>query len=415
MKKLLAIILLLLPTCMFAQNLESKKSLVFVKMLDEDKTVLDNNGNPCAKIVIETALKDVDIVGGYILSEIVNTDSGYEFFVSVPKRQGQYITMFHDEFNSLSIPLWLDSPLKGGAEYVLTLKGGASISMKGLYGNSDAETIDLSSLNTSIANDMSGMFDDCQSLKSLDLSNFNTSNVTNMSDMFSDCDSLTSLNLSNFNTSNVTDMSGMFAGCENLTSLDLSNFNTSNVTNMSSMFDRCESLTSLDLSNFNTSNVTNMSRMFSDCDSLTSLNLSNFNTSNVTDMSEMFDGCENLTSLDLSNFNTSNVTDMSKMFDGCENLISLDLSSFNTANVTRMCYMFAGCKNLVTLDISNFNMIVDEEEIHEFYKCNILETMFRECNKLKTIKVTNCNQQTIEKLRFALREAGIEKQVRFIY
>ena len=150
MKKFLAILLLLLPTCMFAQNLEIEKSLVFVKMLDEDKTVLDNNGNPCAKIVIKTALKDVDIVGGYILSEIVNTESGYEFFVSVPKRQGQYITMFHDEFNSLSIPLWLDSPLKGGAEYVLALKGGASISMKGLYGNSDAETIDLSSLNTSI-------------------------------------------------------------------------------------------------------------------------------------------------------------------------------------------------------------------------------------------------------------------------
>ena len=139
MKKIIAILLLLLPTCMFAQNLESKKSLVFVKMLDEDKTVLDNNGNPCAKIVIKTVLKDVDIVGGYILSEIANTESGYEFFVSVPKRQGQYITMFHDEFNSLSIPLWLDSPLKGGAEYVLTLKGGASISMKGLYGNSDAE------------------------------------------------------------------------------------------------------------------------------------------------------------------------------------------------------------------------------------------------------------------------------------
>ena len=119
MKKLLAILLLLLPTCMFAQNLEIEKSLVFVKMLDEDKTVLDNNGNPCAKIVIETALKDVDIVGGYILSEIVNTDSGYEFFVSVPKRQGQYITMFHDEYNSISIPLWVDSPLKGGAEYVL--------------------------------------------------------------------------------------------------------------------------------------------------------------------------------------------------------------------------------------------------------------------------------------------------------
>ena len=225
MKKLLAFLLLLLPTCMFAQNLESKKSLVFVKMLDEDKTVLDNNGNPCAKIVIKTVLKDVDIVGGYILSEIANTDSGYEFFVSVPKRQGQYITMFHDEFNSLSIPLWLDSPLKGGAEYVLTLNSGANISMKILYAHSDAETIDLSSLNTSIANDMSGMFFDCRSLKSLDLSNFNTSNVTNMSRMFFDCQSLTSLDLSNFNTSNVTNMSEMFGNCNKLKTIKVTNCN----------------------------------------------------------------------------------------------------------------------------------------------------------------------------------------------
>ena len=225
MKKLLAFLLLLLPTCMFAQNLESEKSLVFVKMLDEDKTVLDNNGNPCAKIVIKTVLKDVDIVGGYILSEIANTDSGYEFFVSVPKRQGQYITMFHDEFNSLSIPLWLDSPLKGGAEYVLTLNSGANISMKILYAHSDAETIDLSSLNTSIANDMSGMFFDCRSLKSLDLSNFNTSNVTNMCMMFWDCRSLTSLDLSNFNTSNVTNMSEMFGNCNKLKTIKVTNCN----------------------------------------------------------------------------------------------------------------------------------------------------------------------------------------------
>ena len=199
MKKLSAILLLLLPTCMFAQNLEIEKSLVFVKMLDEDKTVLDNNGNPCAKIVIKTVLKDVDIVGGYILSEIANTESGYEFFVSVPKRQGQYITMFHDEFNSISIPLWVDSPLKGGAEYVLTLNRGADTSMKSLYAHSNVETVDLSSLKTSIANDMSEMFLGCTNLKKLDLSKFNTSNVRDMNSMFYGCDGLINLDLSSFN------------------------------------------------------------------------------------------------------------------------------------------------------------------------------------------------------------------------
>ncbi|EAF9641665.1 BspA family leucine-rich repeat surface protein, partial [Listeria monocytogenes] len=87
---------------------------------------------------------------------------------------------------------------------------------------------------------------------SLDLSNLDTSNVTGMRAMFSHC-AATSLDVSNFDTSNVTDMEAMFYDCA-ATSLDLSNFDTSNVTNMQVMF--CYStVTSLDLSNFDTSNA----------------------------------------------------------------------------------------------------------------------------------------------------------------
>ena len=216
--------------------------------------------------------------------------------------------------------------------------------------------LDLSNFDTSDVIDMSGMFYECDFLKSLDLSSFDTSNVINMSCMFSKCAALESLDLSSFNTSNVIDMSDMFRWCESLKSLDLSSFDTSNVTDMDGIFYFCKSLKSLDLSSFDTSDVTDMNSMFSDCDSLDSLDLSKFNTSNVTNMWGMFSKCRSLQSLDLSSFNTSNVTDMFGMFDGCRSLQSLVLSSFNTSNVTDMSSMFYGCESLQSLDLVNFDI-----------------------------------------------------------
>ena len=77
--------------------------------------------------------------------------------------------------------------------------------------------------------------------ESIDLSSFDTSNVTNMSLMFSNS-AATSLDLSNFNTSKVTSMYGMFQGSK-ATSLDLSNFDTSNVTSMKYMFSASKATT----------------------------------------------------------------------------------------------------------------------------------------------------------------------------
>ena len=209
-------------------------------------------------------------------------------------------------------------------------------------------SLDLSHFNTTVVNDMYGMFDHCESLTSLDVSNFNTANVTDMRYMFRNCKLLTSLNVSNFNTDNVTSMGDMFSNCCGLTSLDLRNFNTSNVTNMESMFLGCSALTDLDVSSFNTANVTNMGIMFSDCNSLTSLDVSNFNTANVTTMNRMFENCSALTSLDLSSFNTAKVTNMKWMFFDCTNLKTIYVGDgWSTAAVTSSDYMFYYCTKLV--------------------------------------------------------------------
>ena len=257
--------------------------------------------------------------------------------------------------------------------------------------------------DTSQVTDMSGMFANCSNITSLNVSSFDTSQVTDMSGMFANCSSLTSLDLISFNTINVTNMSGMFGNC-GITSLDLTNFNTSKVTNMRSMFSGCNSLTSLDVSSFNTINVTDMSYMFQFCNKLESLDLSNFNTINVDSMSYMFDGCIGLTTLVLSKFNTSNVTSMRSMFSSCRNLTSLDLSNFNTSKVNNMHLMFDGCSGITSLDLSKW----DTSNVTD------MDFMFQGCKHLSTIRMVNCNQTTIDKIKSQLSKVGILDQVTII-
>ena len=199
--------------------------------------------------------------------------------------------------------------------------------------------------------DMSSMFEMTSNLKYLDLSGLDTSSVVKMNDMFY-FSGVNTLDLSSFNTSLIEDMSLMFNGCTNLTSLNLSSFNTSLVKEMSYMFYYCPSLTSLDLSNFDTSNVENMEGMFTYCSSLTSLDLSNFDTSNVYKLDEMFSGCINLISLNLSSFNTSKVSDIDEMFFDCNSLILLDISNFDLNE--KYSDVFTGCSSLSYIKIYSY-------------------------------------------------------------
>ncbi|EKZ3831057.1 BspA family leucine-rich repeat surface protein [Listeria monocytogenes] len=116
-------------------------------------------------------------------------------------------------------------PVSEITDIVLEDKVFASGSLRNLFWNSVATSLDLSNLDTSNVTEMRAMFSH-SAATSLDLSNFDTSNVTDMEAMFYDC-AATSLDLSNFDTSNVTSMQVMFCYSA-VTSLDLSNFDTSN-------------------------------------------------------------------------------------------------------------------------------------------------------------------------------------------
>ena len=81
----------------------------------------------------------------------------------------------------------------------------------------------------------------------------------------------------------------------------------------------------------------------------------------------------------------SKLTNLNNMFRECDSLITIDLSNFNTENVTNMSTMFWGCKSLTNIDLSNCNT------------CNVsnMEKMFCNCESLTNIDLSNFNTQNV--------------------
>lgn len=249
-------------------------------------------------------------------------------------------------------------------------------------------------------NNMSGMFMNCQSLKTLNIGNWHTGFVTDMSLMFADCSDLEHLDLSNWNTSKVKDMGGMFNGCTNLIFSDLSRWDTSNVENMAHMFSYCNRLTTLKVPDWNVEAVISMGDMFSMCSNLETLIIDNWTPKEVTNVSAMFSNCGKLKNLKLiwrdahkitttnrmfnncgklefidMYMNTSSVTNMAKMFSNCTSLEGLDLSHWDTSNVTTMEEMFNYCPNLTGLTISNWDTSNVENVTRMFFGDSKLERL----------------------------------------
>ena len=236
------------------------------------------------------------------------------------------------------------------------------------YEQSYTKTIDLSDIDFSGINNISGMFYGWKPLSEVILPEDFCKNKTDLSNLFGgtgiltyayeSCNGITSLNTTGWDTSKVTNMAGMFTGCAYLTSIDLSGFDTSNVTNMNKMFG----------SNLNSLNEPLINMSFINID------VSGFDTSNVTNMSMMFNGCGKLTTLDVSNWDVSKVTNMYKMFSFNEMHV-LDLSNWNVSNVTSMAFMFSGCGGLTTLDLSNWNVSKVNSNYNTFMYCRQLTTL----------------------------------------
>ncbi|MBR6133111.1 MAG: BspA family leucine-rich repeat surface protein [Bacilli bacterium] len=243
---------------------------------------------------------------------------------------------------------------------------------KFMFGSSFSDSIDLdlSYLDFSKVEDMSGMFyraglDSGESVKISGLDSWDTSNVTDMSGMFQGVGNRASSviieGLSGWNTAKVTNMEFMFESSGYVATEwnvgDLSEWDTANVTNMRNMFNITGTKTPNwsvgDLSEWDVSNVTNMRNMFAGSGNNSTTwsvgSLAGWRPEKVTDMNRMFGAAGQYATtwepLDVSEWETGNVTDMYGVFDdACSNASSCsigDLSQWDVSNVTNMKYMFA--------------------------------------------------------------------------
>lgn len=93
------------------------------------------------------------------------------------------------------------------------------------------------------------------------------------------------------------------------------------------------------------------------------------------------------TNLDFINkLDTSKVTNMKYMISNCNKLKTIDLSNFNTSKVTNMYHMFSSCSKLTSLNLSNFNTSNVTDMGYMFYSLYNLKTL--NLSNFDTNKVT---------------------------
>ena len=229
--------------------------------------VNDNEGKPCAKVMIELPVEQISFSCPNIIGIPTKKTGRYECFVSVSKSNELELKVSHPNYGNIKIPLCFDGQsLISREAYHVKIRAIALESFAGKYAES--------------------VLDENHQTLILDISSLKTEKVYNMSEMFKNCSGLTSIDLSNFITINVNNMYAMFSRCSSLKSLNLSSFKTSNVTNMSFLFNYCSSLVQLDLSNFDTNNVTNAERMFSGCSNLQTIKVTNCNQTTISKLKQ---------------------------------------------------------------------------------------------------------------------------------
>lgn len=86
-----------------AQKLQQEQSFKWESSVASNECEVDANGNPCALIIVELPLDDVEFECDYLVGEPKRTATGYEMWV-IPS-ENKYLRISHSDFYSLKIQL----------------------------------------------------------------------------------------------------------------------------------------------------------------------------------------------------------------------------------------------------------------------------------------------------------------------
>ena len=142
--------------------------------------------------------------------------------------------------------------------------------------------IDLTDLDISELDDLSGVFARLNKVEIIDISGWHTSNVTFMEEMFRKCSKLKNIiGIENLDVSKLKIANSMFYMCENLVELDLTNWNPILLNSAWNMFSYCSNLKIIkNIENWQLPNIKDVSYMFYECTKL-DVDLSNWDLRNI--------------------------------------------------------------------------------------------------------------------------------------
>lgn len=89
------------------------------------------------------------------------------------------------------------------------------------------------------------------------------------------------------------------------------------------------------------------------------------------------------------------------LFSYCEDCSEVNTTNMDMSECVNLSYMFQYAAALTTLDFSNWDLT----------KIYDIDDMFKDCSALTTVKMTNCSQDTKDKIRAALDAAGLTSTV----
>ena len=213
--------------------------------------------------------------------------------------------------------------------------------------------------------DTTNMFFSCYALReTYPLSITLSGNITGM---FNDCKSLKYINIAINSTTNYS-LENLFNGCLSLETINLTQAGTGKVTNLSGTFKytRIKESPALD-----TSLCTSFSTTFQYCDRLT--NLYDYNYEMATTLANMLENCYSLK--DAGHFNTtSSLTTVASMCNNCWSLEKAPTFS-NSSGVTSIIAMLYTCKSLTAIPSYIFGNITSSSMNSAFQYMESLQSV----------------------------------------
>lgn len=246
-----------------------------------------------------------------------------------------------------------------------------------LFGNWQADHLDLRGLDVSALTDGTSLFREASGIASIDVTGWDVSKMTSMNHMFYVNKGIAKIiGMDTWETDALTDMSSMFQSATKLTSIDLSGFNTSKVTTLSQTFDGCSSLEEIiGLEDLDTSAMTQCGRLFYGCAKLKEIDLSKWDVSKLkSNFNSTFYGCSALKRVNLTGWDVAKIKQVSQTFYGCTSLEEIvGLADIGTDAINNMSGTFANCKLIKVLDLSKWNFGALVAIDNAFSGCTALE------------------------------------------